>query len=104
MGHIAPELVGASFGYVLFGYLMVLPLWAAGALWNRRASRRLNAWTLPLAWMVFVLMCGAIKFAQGEAGAEDEIVALGLIPCTLGCLVGWWKYRKPGDHPVSVAD
>lgn len=99
------HIVGASLGYVFFGYLMVLPLWALGVGWNRIArDRAVNPWTPPLSWMVFVLLCFVITYLTGETGPHDLVVAVGLLPCTAGCFFAWRKYPKPSSQPVSVAD
>lgn len=99
-------LLGGAIGYVLFGYLMLLPFWAIGRIWNLvRKDRPINPWILPFVWMCFILVCFLINTNVGRtANEEDLTVVAGLMPATLGCLLALSKYRKASTEPVSVAD
>ena len=99
-------LFGGAIGYVLFGYLMLLPFWAVGRLWNvAQKSRPVNPWILPMVWMIFVLACFLHHTSLGRTATEEDLaVVAGLLPAALGCVLAWRKYRKASDQPVSVAD
>lgn len=105
MDKLTPEsLLGYSIGYVLFGYLMVLPFWAVGKVWNRLIpSRQINPWYLPGAFQLFILLCFMINvFSLGKATMEDKIVLLGLVPSIVGCLIASRRYRSPSNQPAPV--
>jgi hypothetical protein len=106
MNELSPDaLIATSFGYVVFGYLLIFPFWAAGKIWNRALrDRQINPWTAPLAVLVFIFAC-FLSQSQGFrfATLEDEIVLLGLIPGTVGCFVARRRYRRVTGEPTLSA-
>lgn len=90
-------------GTVLAGYLLVLPSWGVGALWNRLLpTRRFNPWILPCILWVLAYIGWYTNRAHPEP--DDMLVALGVLPAALGCLRSaiLWRRRPPEEEKFGV--
>ncbi len=87
-----------AFGTVLAGYLMVIPFWAVGALWNRwLPERSVNPWVLPSLAYLFLLFCFGLNAWTGKVHDNDPVVVVGLIPAALGCWASVFRWRRPEE-------
>ena len=84
-----------AFGTVLAGYLMVIPFWAPGALWNRwQPERSVNPWILPSLAYLLLAFCFALNASTGKVHDNDPVVIVGLIPAALGCWASGLRWRR----------
>lgn len=88
------DIVAYAAGTVLFGYLLALPLWGIGALWNRQMRRyRVNPWVLPLFAFVVIFMAFANSHLTRPT-PNDWVVAVGILPAALGCASQARNHRR----------
>jgi protein-S-isoprenylcysteine O-methyltransferase Ste14 len=96
--------VAYSVGTVLAGYLMVIPFWALGAVWNRlRPQTPVNPWILPSLWNLLLYFCFAVQsgwFTHFEG--DDMVVIIGLLPAAFGCWGAAWRWRaSPAEQEIA---
>lgn len=89
-------------GAILFGYLLALPLWGAGVLWNRRMGEawQFNPWWPPLIALLFIYACAFIN-AFTALPPMEKIACIGLIPATVTCLVSAIRFENGPRRPSS---
>ena len=93
-----------SLGLILFGYLLILPFWAVGALWNRAQPKRaLNPWILPGLACLLLEACFVINYFNHQWREDYPMTALAVLPAALGCLVSGVSWRRP-ETDESITD
>ena len=92
-----------SLGLILFGYLLILPFWAIGALWNRaQPARAFNPWILPSLVCLLLGACFLINYLNHQWRDDFPMATVGLLPASFGCFISAVRWRSPEtDESVS---